>query len=64
MEDCQGDDGAWRLLNSVFCIEPTGKTLQQDNLNIQSLKDGATTTTTSTSTVTGKNIFSFVMKLP
>jgi len=38
MEDCQGDDGAWRLLNSVFCIEPT---------------DGATTTTTAISTVTG-----------
>merc|ERR1712013_122428 len=37
-EDCQGDDGAWRLLNSVFCIEPT---------------DGATTTTTAISTVTG-----------
>jgi len=38
MEDCQGDDGAWRLLNSVFCIEAT--------------EDGATTTTTTTTTTT------------
>jgi len=38
MEDCQGDDGAWRLLNSVFCIEAT--------------EDGATTTTTTTKTTT------------
>ena len=24
MKHCQGENSAWRLLNSVFCIEPTG----------------------------------------
>jgi len=58
MEDCQGDDGAWRLLNSVFCIEAT--------------EDGATTTTTTTtttatSTVTDQFLFlsqSRILSLP
>ena len=26
MDLCQADNAAWRLLNSVFCIEPYGKT--------------------------------------
>ena len=25
MKYCKANDGAWRLLNSVFCIEPNGK---------------------------------------
>jgi len=46
MEDCQGDDGAWRLLNSVFCIEAT--------------EDGATTTTTTTTTFTETDQFLYL----
>ena len=25
MGHCKKDGGAWRLLNSVFCVEPNGK---------------------------------------
>merc|ERR1712013_717483 len=52
MEDCQGDDGAWRLLNSVFCIEAT-----EDGATTTTSTSTTTTTTTATSTVTDQFLF-------
>ena len=43
MDHCRGDNAAWRLLNSIFCIEPTKTT---------SIPYTTTTTVTTTSTTT------------
>jgi len=49
MKQCQGDDSAWRLLNSVFCIEPTG--IHSSTRQFK-FKDGAWSNYSSTSTTT------------
>merc|ERR1719317_593764 len=49
MKQCQRDDSAWRLLNSVFCIEPTG--IHSSTRQFK-FKDGAWSNYSSTSTTT------------
>merc|ERR1712013_479926 len=55
MEDCQEDDSAWRLLNSVFCIEPTDGAWSNYSSTSTTTTTSATTTistTTATSATT------------
>merc|ERR1719320_564112 len=48
MKHCQWADSAWRLLNSVFCIEPTGGAVSTYSIPSTTATTSDTTTTSST----------------
>ena len=50
MDHCRGDKAAWRLLNSIFCIEPT--TTTSIPYTTTSTVNTASTTTTTSATIT------------